>query len=183
MEVYIGTIMTFGFPFAPRDWMLCSGQLLPVNQYSALFALVGVTYGGNGQTTFGLPDLRSRMPISQGQGPGLSNRVMGEYNGTENTSVLINNMPTHTHAITSTLAVSTTVKFADASTSNVLAPTAAASFIGGSTAGPTGANIFATGLGSNPITQQGVTTAMSGGVTAANTGTGLPLAIMNPYLV
>ena len=183
MDVYIGTIMTFGFSYAPSSWALCNGQLLPLTQYQALFALLGVTYGGNGSSNFQLPNFQGRLPMAQGQGLSLSNRVMGESDGVENASMTLNNLPNHTHTVTSTLAVSTTVQFADASTSNVIAPTAVASYLGGSTGGPNSANIFATGLGATPVTQKGITSSLSGGVTIAATGNGQPLSVLNPFLV
>ncbi|MBX3481855.1 MAG: phage tail protein [Caulobacter sp.] len=99
MEVYIGTIQPFAFNFAPRGWMLCAGQLLPISQYSALFSLIGTTYGGNGTSTFGLPDLRGRAVVGQGRGPGLSEYVMGEMTGTQTVTLLTTNMPQHNHLI------------------------------------------------------------------------------------
>ncbi len=96
---YLGEIFFFGFTFAPRNYAFCSGQLLPIAQNQALFALLGTTYGGNGQTTFGLPNLRGRIPMHMGQGPGLSNRSLGEVGGVEAVTVLESNLPTHTHAL------------------------------------------------------------------------------------
>ena len=87
----------FAGNFAPRGWMFCQGQLLPISQNSALFAILGTTYGGNGQTTFGLPDLRSRVPVGAGQGPGLSNVTQGQLWGAENVSLLVTQIPTHAH--------------------------------------------------------------------------------------
>lgn len=91
-----------GFNFAPRGWAFCQGQLLSIAQNSALFSLLGTTYGGNGQTTFGLPDLRGRVPVGQGTGPGLQPVVQGEMAGTQSTTLTINNLPTHTHVATFT---------------------------------------------------------------------------------
>ena len=96
-EPFMGQIHAFSFDFPPRGWALCNGQLLPINQNQALFALLGTTYGGNGQTTFALPDLRGRMPIHQGQGSGLSSRVMGERSGSETVTLGGASIPTHTH--------------------------------------------------------------------------------------
>ena len=100
MEAFIGTILAFAGNFAPRGWMMCQGQLLPINQYSALFAILGTTYGGNGQTTFGLPDLRGRTLVGMGQGPGLSNVAQGQQWGTENVTLLTTQIPAHTHPTT-----------------------------------------------------------------------------------
>jgi len=99
VDVYIGTIQPFAFNFAPRGWMACNGQLLSVAQYSALFSLIGTTYGGNGTTTFALPDLRGRVSVHQGTGPGLSTYVMGEMIGVERETLLTTNMPMHTHPL------------------------------------------------------------------------------------
>jgi microcystin-dependent protein len=119
MEVFIGTILPVGFNYAPRGWAFCNGQLLSIAQNSALFALLGTTYGGNGQTTFGLPDLRGRVIVgSQAgqQGPGLQTIMPGEMAGTNNVTVLgngqtqftltVNNLPSHTHQPTTTLQAS-----------------------------------------------------------------------------
>lgn len=96
---YIGSIVLFCGNFAPRGWALCNGQLLSIAQYSALFSILGTTYGGDGQRTFGLPDLRGRVPIHPGQGPGLSAYVLGEVGGTETTTLTIPNMPAHSHML------------------------------------------------------------------------------------
>lgn len=96
-EPFIGQIMMFGGNFPIRGWAFCSGQILSIAQNTALFSLLGTTYGGNGQTTFALPDLRGRVPIHFGQGPGLSPYSLGQMAGTENRTLLINNMPAHNH--------------------------------------------------------------------------------------
>jgi microcystin-dependent protein len=96
-DQYIGEIRMFGFSFVPLDWMACNGQLLPISEYEALYTLIGTTYGGNGTTTFGLPNLQSRIPIGQGQGPGLSNFTLGELNGSEQVTLTSNQLPMHTH--------------------------------------------------------------------------------------
>ncbi len=96
---FIGEIELYGFNFAPRGFATCSGQLLSISQYTALFSLVGTYYGGDGRTTFGLPDLRGRAPINQGQGPGLSSRSIGQKIGTETNVITIANLPSHNHTI------------------------------------------------------------------------------------
>ena len=78
MEEYIGTIKAFGFNFAPRNWASCDGQLLQIAQYTALFSVLGTTYGGDGRVTFALPDLRGRVPMGDGNAPGLTDRRLGE---------------------------------------------------------------------------------------------------------
>lgn len=109
-EPFIASIIMFGGNFGPRGWALCQGQILSIAQNTALFSLLGTTYGGNGQTTFALPDLRSRVPVGQGQGPGLSSYSLGQQAGTENVTLTTAQMPAHTHTATatSTLNASTT---------------------------------------------------------------------------
>lgn len=107
-EPFIGTIMMFGFNFPPRFWALCNGQILSIAQNTALFSLLGTTYGGNGQTTFALPNLQGRMPMHFGVGPGLSPRVLGEQSGAESVTLLSTQMPAHTHAALASSAPGTT---------------------------------------------------------------------------
>ena len=99
---YLGQLMTVPYNFAPRNWATCSGQITSIAQNTALFSLFGTTYGGNGQTTFALPDLRGRVAQGWGQGPGLSNYVLGQVGGTETTTLTINNNPAHNHTIAPT---------------------------------------------------------------------------------
>jgi microcystin-dependent protein len=98
---YIGEIRMFGFGTrgAPNGWQACDGSMLPISEYDALFALVGTTYGGDGQTTFAVPDLRGRLPIHQGTGPGLSTYFIGQKAGSETVTVLPTQMPAHTHTL------------------------------------------------------------------------------------
>jgi microcystin-dependent protein len=98
-EPFLGEIRMFGGNFAPRGWAFCNGQILAIAQNTALFSLLGTTYGGNGQTTFALPDLRGRVPMHWGQGPGLTPRSLGETGGSENVTLLSNQMPAHTHSL------------------------------------------------------------------------------------
>ena len=99
MEDFIGTIKLFGFNFAPRGWALCEGQLMSISQNTALFSLLGTTYGGDGRTTFGLPDLRSRVAVGQGRGPGLTDRKLGSHSGSETNVLNIQQLPAHGHAV------------------------------------------------------------------------------------
>lgn len=94
---FIGQIQMFSFNFPPRFWARCDGQLLPINQNQALFSILGTTYGGNGTTNFALPDLRGRTPLHFGQGPGLSNRSLGQVGGAENVTLLTSQLPSHSH--------------------------------------------------------------------------------------
>ena len=99
MEPFLGEISLFAGNFAPRDWAFCDGQLLPINQHDALFSLLGTTYGGDGRTTFGLPDLRGRTPIHPGTGPGLSTWRLGERRGTEEVWLSEAELTSHTHIV------------------------------------------------------------------------------------
>lgn len=106
---YIGEIRMLGFGRTPNGWQACDGSLLPISEYDTLFVLIGTTYGGDGQTTFAVPDLRGRLPIHQGQGPGLSNYVIGQMAGSETVSVLPAQMPIHTHTLFATSAAASGV--------------------------------------------------------------------------
>lgn len=98
-DPFLGEIRMFGFDFAPQGWALCDGQVLSINQNQALFSLLGSVYGGDGRTTFALPDLRSRVPIHQGQGAGLSSYVRGQAGGAEAVTLAAAQMPEHTHSV------------------------------------------------------------------------------------
>ena len=98
-EPILGEIRMFAGNFAPIGWAFCQGQLLPIAQNQALFSLLGTTYGGDGRTSFALPDLRGRVPVGFGQGPGLSNRVIGDQFGSELVTLNINQMPSHYHTV------------------------------------------------------------------------------------
>lgn len=102
IDPYLANVTIFAGNFAPRSWMFCWGQLLSIAEYDALFSLIGTTYGGDGQTTFALPDLRSRIAVHTGTGAGLDTIVLGQLAGTENVSLLSNNLPGHTHPVIST---------------------------------------------------------------------------------
>ncbi|MCW3849576.1 tail fiber protein [Sphingomonas sp. LB-2] len=96
---FLGEIRIFAGNFNPRGWAYCAGQLLPISQNDALYALLGTTFGGDGQVTFGLPDLRGRVVIGQGTGPGLSGYVVGQMAGTESVTLLTTQMPAHNHTM------------------------------------------------------------------------------------
>ena len=98
-DPFLGEIRMFSGNFAPRGWAFCDGQLLAIAQDSALFSILGTTYGGDGRTTFGLPDLRGRSPVHKGTGPGLANVALGEKGGAETTTLALNQIPSHTHTI------------------------------------------------------------------------------------
>ena len=160
---FIGQITLFPYNFAPRGWAFCAGQVLPINQNTALFSLLGTTYGGNGTTTFQLPDLRGRAPIAQGQGPGLSNYSMGGVQGAETVTLTTATTPAHSHGFPA---------FAVAATTN--APNGALPAEGQSG-----------GRGGGPVntyTATGSTVSLAAGQVAAATGGGAPHNNLQPYL-
>ncbi len=135
MEPLIGMIILFAGNFAPRGWALCDGQLLPIAQNDALFSVLGTTYGGDGRTTFALPDLRGRAPIHAGQGPGLTRRALGARGGLEAVALTSKNVPTHEHAL-------------KASTDEAAEESAEAQYLGASQIYTQGGNLVALGAGS-----------------------------------
>lgn len=159
MEFYIGQIFMFGGNFAPRGSAFCNGQLLSIASNSAMFSVLGTTFGGDGRTTFGLPNLQGRVPMGAGNGPGLSPRTLGEAGGSETTALNVNNLPAHTHA--ATLNVSTAAATATSPAGNVLA--AAEREVYAPSASMVAANNSA--------------------VTVQAAGGGQPFSIMQPYLV
>jgi len=166
-EPFIGEIKILGFNFAPRGYATCQGQLMSIAQNTALFALIGTYYGGDGQVTFGLPDLQGRVPIGQGQGAGLPFYSIGEEGGSTTTSILTSNLPPHVHTLTNVV-VKQKASTANADESspdgNFPANTAAASYSGnGATAGIFTGHAVVSG-------------------TTDITGSGQPIDIMNPYL-
>ncbi|MDZ3828046.1 phage tail protein [Pseudomonas monsensis] len=180
MDVYMGTVMTFAFNFAPTGWALCNGQIIAIQQNQALFALLGTTYGGNGTTNFGLPNLQSRMPVCQGSGGGLTTRIMGETSGTEQVIPTLSNLPAHTHTLAG-LTATTTVQLANPASNPLGTPSATNAYIGASGTGPGLANIFSDAQGASAVPLKGAATTITGTISPA--GNGLPLPIMNPFLV
>ncbi len=167
MDPLIGQIQAFGFNFAPRGWMQCNGQLLSIAQYTALFSLIGTTYGGDGRTTFALPDLRGRVPMNYGQGPGLSMHPIGARSGSETNTLTVNQMPSHNHLATGTV-------------KSYFAPPTG----GGTSFNPNGSN-FAGASGANTYTSQapnGTMAAENVQVVVGNNGGNLPVNNMQPYL-
>ncbi|HEY8026222.1 MAG TPA: tail fiber protein [Burkholderiaceae bacterium] len=183
MQVFIGTIMSFGFNFAPNSWALCAGQLQSISQNNAMFALLGTTFGGDGVQTFQLPNLQGRYPMSQGTGGGLTTRVMGEVSGSESVSIQISNMPSHTHTATFTPSGSGGgYKVSTNTAGNVTVPTATNNVLAGSPSGPTSGAIWATSNPPPTISLGGGGGGSGGTVTNALTGNSIPLDILNPYL-
>lgn len=160
-EPFLGSITGFAGTFAPRGWAFCDGQLLAISQYDALFSLLGTIYGGDGRTTFGLPDLRGRTNIHPGQGPGLTSIALGQKGGVENVTLSQNNMAGHSHAGT---------LHAENKAATVALPA-------GSMLGRTGADtIYAP-----PDPAANVAMAPDA-ITVANTGGGSPVNVRGPFL-
>lgn len=154
---FIGEIRLFGGNFAPVGWAFCSGQTLPISQNDALFALIGTTYGGDGVTTFNLPNLQSRVPIHQGQGPGLANYVMGQAAGVEQVTLTTSNMPAHTHGVTG-----------DSATGTANSPAG---------------NVWANSTGAKQFTPSAPNTTMNPAAIGGASGGGQPHDNMVPFLV
>ncbi|MBO9738555.1 phage tail protein [Xanthomonas axonopodis pv. begoniae] len=104
---FIGEIRMFGFGRTPQGWQACDGSLLPISEYEPLYVLIGTVYGGDGQNTFAVPDLRGRVPIHQGQAPGLSNYVLAQKAGTETVALTALQLPAHTHTLVATTTTAT----------------------------------------------------------------------------
>ena len=137
---FLGEIRMFGFNFPPRGWAFCSGQLLPISQNTALFSILGTTYGGNGTSTFALPNLQGAAPMNSGQGPGLTNRVLGETGGSPAVTLIATQMPIHSH----TLECSTNLADQHGAAGNIPAPGVARR----------GQNFYASAGGTNPAILQ-----------------------------
>ncbi len=128
MEGYIAQILFFAGSFAPRNWAFCEGQIMQIASNTALFSLLGTTYGGNGTTTFALPDFRGRVPVGAGQGPGLSSVTIGEKFGSPATTLTIVQMPAHTHTAAATVAAASTNGSSASPNGNIFATTGANAF-------------------------------------------------------
>lgn len=155
-DPFVAEIRIFPFNFAPRGWAWCDGQLLPLSQNTALFSLLGTTYGGNGQSNFALPDLQGRAPMHPGQGPGLSLHDLGETGGSETVTLLESEIPAHSHAVLS---------FNDVGEDRIPGPTE-------SLARSTGGNVYGAAASLVPLAPQALTPA----------GGSLPHNNLQPYL-
>jgi len=164
MDEYLGIVKIFAGTFAPKGWAFCAGQLMSISQNTALFALLGTTYGGNGQTTFGLPDLRGRIPVGQGQGPGLPEIIIGEMGGVNNVTLTLANMPPHNHPLAGTVQwpASETPGDTDSPIGSYLAQQ--------------GSNFYASTPGADFAGNMKVS------LTTAVVGSGLPFSVASPYL-
>jgi microcystin-dependent protein len=143
-EPFVGQIIAVGFNFAPAGWALCQGQLLAISDNEALFSLIGTTFGGDGQQSFGLPDLRGRAALGMGQGPGLGQSVLGQPGGAESVTLISAQIGSHTHGLSAAATATTST----ASSSVVLGTPAAATPIYAT--GGTGATLTAGAVGPNP---------------------------------
>lgn len=157
MEGTMATIMLFAADFAPKYWAYCNGQLLSIQQNSALFSLLGTTYGGNGTTTFALPNFQGRTAVGTGTGQGLPNIALGEMAGNQNITLLTSNLPQHTHPVSATLVATSAAPNTDESSGAILA----------------GANIYAAGPNGQLA---GVT------IQCGVSGQNQPVDIQQPYL-
>jgi microcystin-dependent protein len=183
-EPYLGQIQPFAFYFNPRGWALCNGQQLNVNQNAALFALLSTTYGGNGSTTFNLPDLQGRVAIGQGQGPGLQNYVMGQKSGVAGATMTVAQMPMHTHTFTgSTGGVSMKASSQNGSQGVPGAGTPAATTVGAAVDDGGSLSVFLYTDAAPDITLNTGSSGGGGGTgTIGNTGGSQPISLMQPVL-
>ncbi len=179
MEDYIGTIKTFGFNFAPVGWSTCDGQLLAISTHQALFSLLGTTFGGDGRTTFALPDLRGRSIVHVGTGPGLSTIRWGEKGGAEQVYMTINNLPSHHHTLVDGMArVLTNTVINTGANDATNEPDSGNNVFGGGGAFPA---IYSEPPISDDFVGGVTSTSHISGITA-NAGGNLPLQIRNPFL-
>jgi len=174
MEPFIGEIRTFGFNFAPRGWARCDGSILPISQHSALFSLIGTIYGGDGRTTFALPDLRGRSAVHEGQGPGLTPRTIGERGGRESVVLTPNELPSHTHALTGEVTASLEAEAAVADRANPRDNMLAISGRDTIYAAPGEASNF-------PMHPDSIS--VNNTLAVGATGGGVPVGVQDPYLV
>ena len=170
MDPYVGEIRMVGFNFAPNGWALCNGQLLPIAQYTPLFSLLGTSFGGNGTSTFGLPDLQGRVPLGVGQGLGLPVYDWGQMGGQATVSLLSTQLPAHAHTVTPP------VSNANATTGSPVSGYPAVN-VTNITGGQRGESASTLGYAASPVAG-----ANGGSFQTAPSGGGLPISIEPPYL-
>lgn len=175
-NMFLGQIMAFAFNFSPKGWATCSGQVMSIAQNTALFSLLGTTFGGNGSQTFGLPDLRGRAMVGQGNGPGLTPVEMGQIAGVESVTLTTDNLPAHVHPIT-TQNIQTKV-FVTTSGGGTNEPGKGESGIGAGGSFPAIFSDSAT-IGNSDFVG-GVTTSVSGSTGVV--GSSQAFGVRNPYL-
>jgi microcystin-dependent protein len=176
MDVFLSTILIWPPNFAPNWWALCAGQLLSISQNTALFSLLGTTYGGDGVSTFALPDLRSRIPIGAGQGLGLSPYIVGQNGGVENVTLTVGSLAAHTHTATPS-GLSAAVR-ATTSGGTTNQPSPSVTLAAPVDAGRNPLNIYSTATPNQSLASGSVT----GSVSVALTGGGQPHENRQPYL-
>lgn len=186
-EPFMGTVMIWAPNFAPRGWAFCQGQLLSISTNSALFSLLGVVYGGNGQTTFGLPNLAGRVPVGQGQSPGTSSYTLGQTAGTENVTLTTAQMPMHNHGATFTQ-TGGNASFQASKLPAGSATPAPNSMLAQSVESGVGGSVEIYGPAptdpSNLVNLSGVSVSgITGTVAVAPNGSSLPFSIVQPYQV
>lgn len=177
-QSYLGSISGWAPNFAPRGWAFCQGQTLAIAQYSAVFSLLGTVYGGNGQTTFGLPNLQGRVPVGAGQSPGTSQYNLGEMAGTESVTLTTAQMPAHTHTAIATATASLPASTATATSATPAADSVLAASNGASGRTPVDVKIYAPAPGSVNVP---LTSAATVSVEAA--GGSQPFSIVQPFTV
>jgi len=183
-DQYVGEIRMAAFNFAPVGWAQCMGQLMSIAQNQALFSLVGTMYGGNGQITFGLPDLRGRSPVGAGQGLGMANIVQGEQGGAERVTLNIANMPAHTHVATvGNVSATAPVAIPVASHAAGVVNPSTTSVLGAGTEGTRPVQVYSEAASNTTLKPFNVTVTGSGpSVTNAVAGGSLPVPTRAPYL-
>ncbi|MCL1122218.1 tail fiber protein [Shewanella seohaensis] len=176
-EPFIGQISMFAGNFAPRGWAFCNGQLLSVSQHTALFSILGTTYGGNGQTTFALPNLQGRVPVHIGQSLDTSNYMLGEAGGVESVTLTINQMPAHSHQVTK--AGSGSLQVAGTGSNASTTPSATNNILGASAAGGSPAAAIWSDELNDPVS---LANPINANFIVQLAGGSQPFSIRNPYL-
>jgi microcystin-dependent protein len=176
MEAFLSTILIWPPNFAPTGWALCAGQLMSISQYTALFSLLGTTYGGDGVSTFGLPDLRGRIPVGAGQGRGLSSYNLGETGGVEGVTLTVNSLAAHTHTATPSGLSAKVPAVTSIGTTNQASPSV--TLAAPVDAGRNPINIYSTATPNQSLASGSVT----GSVSVASAGGGQPHENRQPYL-
>ena len=182
-DPYLGEIRMFAGNFAINGWQMCNGQTLSISSYNALFAIIGTFYGGNGTTTFQLPNFQGRVPIHQGTGIGLPTYTVGEASGTTSVNLLTTNLPQHTHASFGPGATPTVTINASNGSGNANTP--AGNYIAGKTPGTSGLNggdLYTTTAGVLGVLNSATATIAAGSAQTGPTGGNIPVSIMQPYL-
>jgi microcystin-dependent protein len=184
MEAYIGMIMQVGFNFAPINWAQCLGQTMAIQQNTALFSLLGTSFGGNGTTTFQLPNFQSRFAVGTGQGLGLGNYVVGQIGGNEQVTLGLSNLPAHTHVATYTPPTGALQALTATPPAQLTGVPAAGSKLSNTIDNAAGGvpQIYAPAATTGAAVNLGGLTLTGGSVTNAMTGNSLPTPTLPPYL-